>query len=155
MSKLEIFMLIYDENVGVVLIKDKLIFVGKRKKQGTWQMPQGNVDSLESPFEAASRELYEEIGVSNVEWVGETGWRYYNFPEYVKKQTCFANKKGKKQKWFYALLYEECTIKLGDEFCDYQWIQDEWIRKNIIGFKRNVYNYVFDHEIYQRIKFSN
>ena len=51
------------------------LLVGERiDRPGAWQLPQGGVDQGESVVEAASRELFEEMGVEDghhVEFVGE------------------------------------------------------------------------------------
>ena len=46
-------------------------------------MPQGGIDPDEDPRPAAVRELYEETGVTSVEYLGETpDWMTYDFPPY-------------------------------------------------------------------------
>ncbi|QEK38109.1 NUDIX domain-containing protein [Candidatus Cytomitobacter indipagum] len=145
----------YDLNVGIVAIYNGLIWVGKRSRQGTWQMPQGGIDEGETSFQAASRELKEETGITDVEWLGETGWHLYNFPDQVRKNAFFANKKGKRQKWFYAHVYSIEDMSLNEEFVDFKWENDEWIKMNIVGFKRSTYNYVFSNPIYEKIKSKN
>ncbi|WP_187440004.1 NUDIX domain-containing protein [Candidatus Cytomitobacter primus] len=142
----------YDLNVGIVAIHNGLIFVGKRFKQGTWQMPQGDIEYNETPFQAAVRELREETGIVNVEWLGETNWHSYNFPDSVRKNKFFRSKSGKKQKWFYANVYDIDEVSLNEEFVDYKWEADEWVKRNIIGFKKSTYNYVFSNNIYEKIK---
>ncbi len=53
--------------VGVILIKDNKILIGKRKNahgDGTWSFPGGHLEMFESIEECASRELEEETGLS-------------------------------------------------------------------------------------------
>ena len=47
-----------------------------------WQMPQGGIDAEEDPREAVMRELWEETGAVNADYLGETDWMTYEFPPY-------------------------------------------------------------------------
>ncbi len=143
----------YDLNVGIVVIKNSLILVGKRSVQGTWQMPQGGIEVGETPIQAAARELKEETGIEGVDWVGETDWMFYEFPNYVRKNPFFKNSLGKKQKWFYAImLNSDIPIVLNDEFCDHAWKPDSWVQINIVKFKKEIYSNIFSNNVYNNIK---
>ena len=50
-------------NVGIVLMHERQVFLGRRTGGRGWQFPQGGVRQGETPEEAAYRELAEEIGV--------------------------------------------------------------------------------------------
>ena len=66
-----------------------------------WQMPQGGIDPNEDPRPAAVRELYEETGVTSVEYLGETpDWMTYEFPPYDGPPHRLAVFRGQRQKWF-------------------------------------------------------
>ena len=60
--------------VGIVLLNSRgQVLVGARNdiSGDHWQMPQGGIDSGEEAYEAALREMEEEIGTRNAEIVGE------------------------------------------------------------------------------------
>ena len=46
-------------------------------------MPQGGIDADENPREAVMRELWEETGVVNADYLGETDWLSYEFPPFA------------------------------------------------------------------------
>lgn len=53
--------------VAVIVSPEGQVFAGMRTdRDGVWQLPQGGVDTGESPKEAVIRELQEEIGCSDV-----------------------------------------------------------------------------------------
>lgn len=52
--------------VGVIIIKDGKILLGKRKSphgEGTWSFPGGHLEMNESIKECATRETMEEVGI--------------------------------------------------------------------------------------------
>ncbi|MDP6638944.1 MAG: NUDIX domain-containing protein, partial [SAR324 cluster bacterium] len=59
----------YRSCVGITLFnQDKKVLVAERLDYpGNWQMPQGGIDSGETPAQAAMRELKEEIGTNHAE----------------------------------------------------------------------------------------
>ncbi|MFD2031477.1 RNA pyrophosphohydrolase [Ancylobacter dichloromethanicus] len=66
-----------------------------------WQMPQGGIESGESPRTAALRELREEIGTSNVDVVVATeAWLHYELPAELLERLPKGAWRGQKQKWF-------------------------------------------------------
>ena len=73
----------YRPCVGITLFnQDNKVFVAERLDlPGSWQMPQGGIDSGEMPEEAAMRELKEEIGTEHAEIIDRTeDWLCYDFP---------------------------------------------------------------------------
>jgi len=54
----------YRLNVGIIVANSegKLLYC-KRKDSANWQFPQGGIDKNEDIFDAALRELYEEVGI--------------------------------------------------------------------------------------------
>jgi putative (di)nucleoside polyphosphate hydrolase len=80
----------YRPNVGIALFNiSGQVLIGRRFRDDgpeiilpglEWQMPQGGIDTSENPREAVMRELWEETGVANADYLGETGWLSYEFP---------------------------------------------------------------------------
>ena len=64
----------FRHNVGIVLMHEGKVFLGRRTGGRGWQFPQGGMREGEAPEEAVFRELAEEIGVerASVELVGST-----------------------------------------------------------------------------------
>ena len=72
------------QGVGIIVLnKDNKVFVGKRKDNpiDKWQMPQGGIDSNETPFNAMKRELEEETSITKIKVLKEIeGWLEYELP---------------------------------------------------------------------------
>ncbi|HMV45867.1 MAG TPA: NUDIX domain-containing protein, partial [Leptospiraceae bacterium] len=75
----------YRKNVGIVVFNSKgEVLVGRRvgPYRDNWQYPQGGIDEDEEPKQAAVRELYEEVGIKEVQFVYEAPkWISYDFPK--------------------------------------------------------------------------
>ena len=138
----------YRLNVGIILVNDAgRVFVGRRIGHDTWQFPQGGVGEGESPEEAMTRELDEEIGLmaEDIEILGCTKhWLRYRLP----KQYIRHNQKplviGQKQKWFLLkLISSEQKIRLdvseSPEFDSWRWTDYSQPSKDVIYFKQQVY----------------
>ena len=73
--------------VGIIVLNQQnKIFVAKRidNPKDFWQMPQGGVDNGEKPIDAAYRELEEETGMKNLEFIKEIeGTTMYELPEHL------------------------------------------------------------------------
>ena len=139
-------------SVGIVLLNDKRkIFMGERiDNQGAWQMPQGgvNITSNEKLFDAAKRELYEETGVKNVQFLYESkNWYYYKLPEHLSSRLWRGKFIGQKQRWFvfnFLGIDREINIRCfkKPEFSNWKWVSPEMVSKEIISFKKEIYNKV-------------
>lgn len=86
----------YRQNVAIIVCNSKgqvLLCARADNKGYEWQFPQGGIDFGESVLEAAYRELREETGICEVDFIAEMpGSQRYNFPpaavERFKKNGC-------------------------------------------------------------------
>ena len=123
------------------------VFVGRRIDMPVlpaWQMPQGGVDPGETPFQAALRELREEIGTNKAEFLAENqGWLKYDLPFELSRGVCGGRYRGQQQKWF-AMRFtgNDSDIDLATEhpeFDAWKWISPERLPDVIVPFKRQLY----------------
>jgi len=72
---------------GIVINKDgKVLVVNQR---GTsWSLPKGHIDENESALETAKREIYEESGIKDLEYIEDLG-------EYQRYKIALAGEDGK------------------------------------------------------------
>lgn len=145
----------YRPNVGLALFnREGLVWVGRRAgdmspaiQKYRWQLPQGGIDTDETPEQAALRELEEEIGTSKAEILGRTAdWLVYTFPAEVRAHQLARKKKdwlGQKQIW-YALRFTGTDADIHvdtdhPEFDDWKWLPLNDVVDLIVPFKRRVY----------------
>lgn len=138
--------------VGIVLLNTKKeIFMGERlDNKGAWQMPQGGVKvgRNEGLDEAATRELYEETGVKNVKIISKSKvWHYYELPKPIANKLWGGKFVGQKQKWFlFQFLGQNSDINIKNnnnpEFCDWKWVDPKHVSKEIVNFKKDIYEKV-------------
>lgn len=137
----------YRPCVGVMLFnREGLVFVGKRIDQTVegWQMPQGGIDDGESPLEAAFRELKEEIGTNNAEFLRELDeWLEYDLPAHLLGIGLHGRYRGQRQKWI-AMRFrgDDSEIDIATpqpEFESWKWLAIEALPRLIVPFKRDTY----------------
>ena len=139
--------------VGIILARDDgKIWTGKRKigigvranEKNLWQMPQGGIDSGESPENAAYRELREETGTNSAEIIFTLDeWLEYNLPPELIGKALGGKFKGQKQKWFLMIFKgEDSDFNLDGHIAEF----DEWTWRNIeempdlvVDFKKELY----------------
>ncbi len=133
--------------VGIVVLNKKnKIFVAKRidNPKNFWQMPQGGVDEGESFLSAAYRELEEETGIKNVEFIQEIeGTMTYELPAHLLGIIWKGKYRGQKQKWFVMKFLgsdEDINIKTDKpEFLDWKWIDLKILTEVVVDFKVHIY----------------
>ncbi len=91
----------------------RVLAVERYRQPGQWQLPQGGMRVGEEPYDAALRELYEELGLKpkHVAYLGEhSEWLAYELPEdYRSKKTG----RGQVQRWLvFRLVGAESKIRL-------------------------------------------
>ena len=141
----------YRPCVGITLFnQDKKVLVAERLDYpGSWQMPQGGIDSGETPEQAAMRELKEEIGTNHVEIIERTkDWLFYDYPDHLKEKRLKSKYRGQKQIWF-AMFFKgnDSEINLQTkkpEFIDWNWVELENVIDLIVPFKKTVYESVVE-----------
>lgn len=146
----------FRKGVGMLIVnKDYQIFMAQRKRahHGVMQMPQGGIDQIESqdgisrwesPIQAMRRELYEETGLcTNVQVLNVTGWLTYTFPEQAAKKSYHGQFIGQQQRWFLIAFYgNNGDIKLGNEFCNWNWMHRADVVNATVPFKQGLYRKV-------------
>ena len=144
----------YRSNVGIMMVNEKgYVFVGQRldNNQNAWQMPQGGIDAGEDPETAAYRELLEETGVKKQDirfLASSSQWLSYDLPEDLIPILWNGKFRGQKQKWFlFKFLGEDRDINIATEhpeFSKWKWISKENLLKEIVPFKKSVYENVLE-----------
>ncbi len=139
----------YRPCVGVMLFnRHGLVFAGRRRDIGVeaWQMPQGGIESGETPRDAALRELAEEAGTDQVEIVAESeGWLTYEFPDELRNRVWGGRYAGQTQRWFLMRFTgEDSDIDVAAsepaEFAAWRWMRLDDLVRGIVAFKRPVYD---------------
>jgi putative (di)nucleoside polyphosphate hydrolase len=151
----------YRANVGIALFnrRGRVLIARRFKDDGPeiilpgfeWQMPQGGIDPDEDPRPAAQRELYEETGVTSVEYLGETAaWMTYEFPPYNGAPHRLSIFRGQRQKWFaFRFVGNEREIVVADvrndqvpEFDAWRWEPLANVAALVVPFRREIYQAV-------------
>ena len=149
----------YRPNVGIIICNQLgQVFWARRVNRDGWQFPQGGVARHESITQAMYRELTEETGLQpdHVRMRQHTQqWLKYDLPKKLlrNQHRRFSRKKrqgqkafrGQKQVWFLLELIEDDSVvdlSAGHErpeFDSWEWVDVEFAVKNIVDFKRPVY----------------
>jgi putative (di)nucleoside polyphosphate hydrolase len=148
----------YRFNVGVALFNARgEVFLGKSIPDGPeyvlpgfeWQMPQGGIDPAEDIIAAARRELLEETGVTEAEFLAVTDeWWAYDFPlPYTPTGHRLEAFRGQQQRWAaFRFTGAEGSIDLtatgadfAPEFSEWRWATLEEAVAGVMPYKRPNY----------------
>jgi len=155
----EFLALPYRPNAGLMLLNDAgKAFVGKRidTEGEAWQMPQGGIDKGEDAKTAALRELEEETGISAAKvdiLAVSQDWIKYDFPRELAAKLWVRRSgepryRGQKQRWFLMRFTgQDADVNIATahpEFSDWAWMEPDKLVKNIVPFKRDIYQQVLD-----------
>ncbi len=116
--------------VGLVVIDadGRVLGLERCDVPGSWQLPQGGIESGEEPLDAARRELAEETGIGwhAVELIAEyPSWLGYELP--VSERSSKTGR-GQVHRWFLVrFVGDDSGIDLnaesgGGEFCAWRWM---------------------------------
>lgn len=137
----------YRRGVGAVVIGgDGRVLVARRiGTADAWQLPQGGMGPDEEPRAALLRELAEEIGTDEVEFLGEApGWVRYDLPDALLGKVWKGRYRGQEQRWFAVRLTgsdSDIALDRSDhpEFDAWRWIELDELPSLAIDFKRSLY----------------
>jgi putative (di)nucleoside polyphosphate hydrolase len=137
----------YRPCVGIMLLSHEgRVFVGRRIDQTVegWQLPQGGIDEGESAVEAALRELEEEIGTRNAEFLREHNeWLAYDLPSHLLGVALHGRYRGQRQKWVaMRFLGKDSEINVHTkepEFAQWKWLSVDALPRLVVPFKRDTY----------------
>jgi putative (di)nucleoside polyphosphate hydrolase len=137
----------YRPCAGMMLINAQgRVFVGKRidQTQEAWQMPQGGIDKGEDAHSAGLRELEEEIGTRNVEFLREhPDWLTYDLPPHLLGVAWEGHYRGQRLKWLaLRFLGTDSEINVAtphQEFSEWKWVKAGDLLRLVVPFKRDIY----------------
>ncbi len=137
----------YRSGVGIILLDRRgRVFVGRRidTVAEAWQLPQGGIDTGETPLQAARRELAEETGVTSAELLAESAdWYTYDLPAELIGKVWGGRYRGQRQKWFvFRFTGPDDEIDIATEhpeFNAWKWIAIDDLPATIVPFKRRLY----------------
>lgn len=138
----------YRAGTAIIIINsERQVFWAKRIGQDAWQFPQGGLMEGETPEQGMYRELYEEVGLhpEDVQIITKSrNWLYYRLPRRLVRKHSKPLCIGQKQIWFLLRLVGD-TKKVdfnttgSPEFDGWRWVDYWHPLKNVIKFKRKVY----------------
>ena len=121
----------YRPCVGLMIFnKYGLVFSGQRldNPNDSWQLPQGLIDEVENPIQAAFRELEEETSITSADFVAEyPDWIKYDVPKNLANNLWDGKYRGQTQKWLlFHFLGNDNEINVNTktpEFKNWSWME--------------------------------
>jgi putative (di)nucleoside polyphosphate hydrolase len=129
---------------GIFVSMDGKVLLGERlKNPGIWQLPQGGIESGETPVQALHREMEEETGVKDFHIFSFTkSFIPYRFPDDMVKKGRFVG-----QEHIYYCLdgtsVDISALKPTDEFSNFKWASPDAAYKGIADWKKQAYLLAF------------
>ena len=138
----------YRPCVAIALFNSRgQVLVAERNdvEEACWQLPQGGIDTDETPVDAALRELEEEIGTAAATVLSETStWSQYDWPEGAVRTPGKGRYRGQQVKSIalrFVGIDEDIDLATAHpEFRAWRWVDLEDIPALIVDFKKPLYD---------------
>jgi 8-oxo-dGTP pyrophosphatase MutT (NUDIX family) len=108
--------MVYEKSCGAIVFKknSKLEYLLLHYESGHWGFVKGNIESNESEKETVLRELKEETGIVNAEFIG-------NFRETIKYSYRRRGTIVNKEVVYYLIQAQNVNVELSHEHDGYEW----------------------------------
>lgn len=131
---------VYRKNVmGIVVRADGRVLVlhsteGRDEHGEVWKFAQGGIDRGESVQDALRREMREELGLEEYEYIGEAS----ETNKYAWKLPFHRGYLGQEQVICYVRVSQDFEPQLNHEFQDFKWVALRDLKKSVHQFRKNV-----------------
>ena len=127
--------MINQTSAGVVLFRNvshEKSFLLLNYPQGHWDFIKGKMEQNETPHETALREIKEETGISDIEFID-------GFEENIEYNFKFKHEDVHKKVIFFLAKTDEKNIRLSHEHNDYIWLKyNDALKKTTFENAKNV-----------------